>query len=530
MFAFFIPAVGYAEIHYRFRYFFSLLKKAQPEIVADLPQRVQKSAELPLLIVIKDADRYPIMLKSVTIFADKKELRHEILNKKINAPYYDLILPLKTNELAAGDHLFDVKIEYRCGKRNFICYNDNYRGLSHAPLTCHISARPLPRFAGYIYGDLHAHSNYTADQIEFGASLRATARLARSMGLDFFAATDHSYDLDDMPGDYLQKDANLGKWRAFKSEVQDFNNGRKDFCILPGEEVSVGNARGQNIHLLVFNSSRFWPGSGDSGEKWLRFRPDLELDEILQHLENSALAFAAHPAARTPHLQRLLINRGDWGPADIRCGGLTGLQFINGGTGEEIARGLSAWTTLLLEGRKLFLLGGNDAHGSFSRTRQIKTPFISLREHTNHLFGFWRTGLALEGGTLNIATIIAALKAGNYFVSNGPALRLRVFGAKGELAMGQSGTPADYCRIEIMSNEEFGSIEKARLLAGFFKKGEERPIWQYVRSGEALVLTKKIDINELQAPIYLRAEATTANRRGIFRAYSNPIWIEAQRG
>ena len=37
----------YAETHYRFKYFFSFLKKNEPEILADIPHRLEPNAALP---------------------------------------------------------------------------------------------------------------------------------------------------------------------------------------------------------------------------------------------------------------------------------------------------------------------------------------------------------------------------------------------------------------------------------------------------------------------------------------------------
>jgi len=51
----FLPLFLYAETHYRFPYFFSLLRKNEPEIIADAPHRIEPGSPLPILILIKDA-------------------------------------------------------------------------------------------------------------------------------------------------------------------------------------------------------------------------------------------------------------------------------------------------------------------------------------------------------------------------------------------------------------------------------------------------------------------------------------------
>jgi len=55
--------------------------------------------------------------------------------------------------------------------------------------------------------------------------------------------------------------------------------------------------------------------------------------------------------------------------------------------------GLRAWIRLLLEGRRLFLAAGNDAHGAFNRTFQLGLPWIYIKESRHYLFGKSRTGI-----------------------------------------------------------------------------------------------------------------------------------------
>jgi hypothetical protein len=67
MLPFFPPVFTYAETHYRFKYFFSFLKKPEPEIIADAPHRLEPGIQLPLLILVKDADRYPVIMEKIEV-------------------------------------------------------------------------------------------------------------------------------------------------------------------------------------------------------------------------------------------------------------------------------------------------------------------------------------------------------------------------------------------------------------------------------------------------------------------------------
>ncbi|MFA6457029.1 MAG: hypothetical protein WCW40_09430, partial [Bacteroidota bacterium] len=69
------PFFLYAETHYRFKYFFSLYKKSEPEIIVDGPHRLDPDKPYPIMILVKDADRYPVEIQSVkiTLFHDARK-------------------------------------------------------------------------------------------------------------------------------------------------------------------------------------------------------------------------------------------------------------------------------------------------------------------------------------------------------------------------------------------------------------------------------------------------------------------------
>ena len=520
-----LPVLSYAEVHYRFKFFFNWLHRAQPEIIADVPQRVQAGKPVPLLVVIKDAHRYPITLTRISALIDQKNVFQQEFNRSFDRLYQDVIVRIPPEYFTPGEHRINVKIEYRIGDRVVVCYNDNYRTTSHAPLVVRITEQNYPRFENCFFGDLHVHTNYTTDQIEFGASLKATVQMAQALELDFIAVTDHSYDLDDDPNDYLSNDPDLPKWRRFQAEVAEVNQNENEFCVLPGEEVSVRNEQGRNIHLLIFNHDRFIPGSGDSGERWLRFYSEHSLNEALAQLDDRAAAFGAHPAARTPLLQKWFIHRGDWTNADMRAPGLHGLQFLNGADRAEERRGLLLWKNLLLAGKKLFILAGNDAHGNFSRTRQIGVPFVNIAENQQHLLGAWRTGLFLSPGKLTQQRLIAGLKSGNYFVTNGPAVRIAAKTAGRKFVMGSNCPLPEELTVEALSSPEFGALTKITVLAGIAGQKEERIVFS--AEPGTFTFSQKIVVPGGEPILYFRAQAESRNDRA-YTGYTNPIWIETE--
>lgn len=512
----------YAETHYKFRYFFSYLKKKEPEIIADIPLRVITGSSIPVLVVIKDADKYPVCIDKISVLEHDQIIFSQTINEQVSETYYDILCFVTTSDLSCGEHLFDVKINYQINGQHKICYSDNHRGTNHKPLSTNILEKPLPRFDNCILGETHSHTNYTSDQVEFGASLKATKVMAKALDLNFFCATDHSYDLDDYRDDYLQNDPQLGKWIDFQHEVEQLNKGDNDVLIIPGEEVTVRNNNDKNVHLLLYNSKKFFPGSGDSGEKWLQKSSEYSIAEVVSEITDSVLAVSAHPAETPPFLQRLFINRGSWQPTDCAQSRLEGLQFINGGENVNINNGKKLWVEQLLSNNRLTGIAGNDAHGNFARFRQIGFPFFTMRENSNHLFGKWITGCYVPDDKPGIPSIISALKTGNCYMTNGPALQMHLQNSANHYMMGEECPSPEKLRISARSTEDFGSMFSLNIILGDLTTKTESVFFEQPPELLQNEYKREISLDKLPKRGYLRAELKTQKN---FQALSNPIWF-----
>jgi hypothetical protein len=524
----------YAEIHYHFKIAPSRLYRRQSEIIADAPRRLDPQRPLPLLLLIKDAHLFPLELLNVEVEITPHAIpRFKVFDAEehIAAQWWWRVFHINLPDEIRGRVKINVTIDYRCRGKTFRCHNDNYRGTSHAPLEVFIAESPLPALPGFYHGDLHCHTNATSDQVEFGAPLPAMIALAQAQGIDFFAATDHSYDLDDFPDDYLRNDPELRKWRALQAEIERLNARHRDFVIIPGEEVSCANANAENVHFLVLDHPHFIHGRGDGGEKWLRTKPDHTIAEVLAMLGSEALAFAAHPAAPVPRLERLLLRRGHWSLADFAHARLNGLQFWNGkALGEE--EGLAQWRKLLLEGRKLFAIAGNDAHGNFNRYRQIAWPCWSMAENHDHVFGHRRTVIKLNGA-LNLDNVLAALREGCSCTTTGPVLDLQVQCANNEVVQmgGSTNERATRATLTARSSAEFGELKHVILWRGDLNSKREEKLFECTQFPQPYAYHMKLPLIHSENPCYLRAEAVSSKPEAAtspapaFTCLSNPIWI-----
>ena len=525
-----LPVFLYAETHYRFRYFFSFLRKHEPEIIADAPHRIEPNQPLPILVLVKDAHQFPLKLNKVRvairkdgkIFFEKELLNSPIeLTEKFWWRVYEVPL-----DGMSGNIECDVIFEINDGKRQLIYHNDNHRTSSHQPLKIFVAPSPLPRFEHLHFGECHSHSSYTDDQVEFGSPLEASTQLSLPLGLSFFCVTDHSYDLDDSVDNYLANDSNLPKWSLLQQEVDDQNSKYKDFVIVRGEEVSCRNSKDKNVHLLLLGNRKFFYGSGDGAERWLKTRSENNINEILNSIEPSVLSFAAHPKEQVSFLQRLLLRRGKWLQKDFLHSRLTGIQFVNGYISNGFWEGYHQWLDALLEGKRMLVLAGDDAHGNFNRFRQIGIPFLKIRETGHQLFGKMRTGVYLE--SLSEENILRAVHSGKTIVTDGPVVNLLIdspmhgISSIGETVIGNKYSIS----LEVKSSNECGSIDSIKVFIGSIGVKETAIISEKLSQEYT---ASRIFSVEITRKSYIRAEVWTSrndsNDAQPHFCLTNPIWF-----
>jgi hypothetical protein len=384
-------------------------------------------------------------------------------------------------------------------------------------------------------GDPHVHSNFTEDQAEFGAPPEAIERVARAMGFSWTAITDHSYDLDDQPEDPLTQDPDLKKWHHLVGLISRLNRPEENFVTLLGEEVSCGNARGRNVHLLAFGVPTFIPGAGDGAERWLRAKPTLRVQEVLERVDHhGGVAYAAHPEEFGSTLEKILLRRGPWTLGDYSQPGLSGLQIWNGKRDGKLVKGLDRWRQLLLRGKKLFLIGGNDAHGNFNRFRQLRLPFLAMRESREQVFGRVRTHLHCPGG-LSPENLLRALRAGGAVTTDGPFVTFQVLDETGRRAsLGESIAGEEFA-VEMWgkSCREFGALERIDVYCGQIGDRAERRI-RTLRRGrdfrDSTQVNLRVEPFRVGRSCYIRLELKSVAGARRWHAMTNPIWLNPLRG
>jgi len=536
----FLPLIGlYAETHYHIKLLKPRYYRKQPEILADVPIRTSKknNSILPVLLIVKDANLFPILLKKVEIKIIGRNRKINVIkqiNKNLSQKYFSETLNINLNQFKPEQTLFiTVKFHIEQNSKKYIVLNDNYKNLSKKPFRTYFAEHALPYPENWFAGEPHYHSNYTSDQVEFGADIPSTKEMAKALGLSWFFVTDHSYDLDDKEDDYLINDTNIPKWKKMKDEVKKHNT--KDFRIIHGEEVSIGNADRKNVHLLAINHEEFIEGHGDSAEKWFRNKPTTKIAEItnykiqntnksqiinnqisnkpisnpkISNQKSKSLFIAAHPNERIPFLQKMTLRRGNWQLKDYLQSGIKFLQIINNSDLRLVDKSIAYWKNLLLKGHKFFILAGNDAHGNFNVMRQIKIPYWKLFSSQNQVFGKFLTVFNFPENDP-----IKGIQSGKTIISSGPFLDFWLEAEKQKYEIGSTVKleKAKLC-YETATSPEFGKIASIDLFIGDNNLHKEKKVKDPLNNA-FLILPKKG---------YLRMSLSTSK---MGRVFTNPIWM-----
>ena len=446
----------YAETHFKFKLPWSLLYKPWPEIIFDAPFQFVPGVSPYLWIVVRDANRFPTTIKTAEIL-----LKHNIENafdntlEKTSQPdisiHKDLdievreqmhFIPLPLGEIPAGTYEVFCKLTVERDGKTQTFERWNLPRLKPVPLRIKVLNEALPIAPGYAAGEMHCHTHYSADHVEYGATPEVLQLAAKAVGLDFVNCTDHAYDFAFTQEDFTKEaESPVPRFQKLREEIAALpskdENGEDLPLLLAGEEVSAGNSKGENVHVTVLAPEGYLPGLGDCGRYWLNNKPTLSIKQVLNMTK--AHCFAAHPFQQMGLLEKFIFRRGYWKPEDRNWApqkhAIRGLQFWNGIRDEGFNLGREFWINELGKGNYLLPIGGNDAHGDLNSMTAVDLPLISLKHTRAHTFGNVRTVVRIEdsiipnenatvipNGVRDPATLTEAFAGDNCYITDGPAL------------------------------------------------------------------------------------------------------------
>ncbi len=490
----------YAELHYRPAGRGALFLP-WPALYADVPCRLTPGEDLPLLISVRHADRWPCRLHSLRLLLVDPEGRlseRAIEGEWRLGKHMEALVPARIPLPRPGSWEFLLDGVLEADGRRLPFRNQSSPAFPEESLRCEVLAVPDPGLPGLRWGDCQVHGSATRDMVEFGAPLPLLKEAARALALDWFCLTDHSYDLVRGQRD-TQRDPAFPRWRELQQESAEQNAAGGPRALV-GEELSCAGLRGGVLHLLLLGQRTLLEGGSDGGGRFPWSRPEHGLRQALDLLDGEALAIASHPGEKPSLLERAVLLRRDWRGEDLRQ--LEHWQICNGGHREEWRRGLRQAIRLWGEGRRGLLLAGNDSHGSFSINREVRIPSRSVIQHRRHLFGNWRSGIFRQPGLE-----LAALRSGPVLLGNGPLLW---FGSE----EGPCGADQAACRLRWQVPERCGRPIEVDLLQG---DGNGESVIQRMVDAPA---RGELSLPGIRKDGWLRAELRSP--RG--EALTNPLW------
>jgi hypothetical protein len=427
----------YAETHFKFKLPWSLLYRPWPEILVDAPFQFVPGVKPMLWFVVRDAQRFPTLIEKMEINiqgtdTDSKNIPERSLDLQYRATEQFCFYQIYLGTLPAGNYEIRCKIHARridsnsgadLGKTK-IFERWNHPGLKSVPLKIQVLAEKPPKAPGFVAGEMHCHTYYSADHVEHGAEPAVLQQAAKAVGLDFVSCTDHAYDFAYTTEDYTKEaDTPLTRFDALREEVRELNQNADMPLMIAGEEVSAGNSKGENVHMTVLGPECYLPGLGDCGRNWLDNKPTFRIPKLLEMTK--AHCFAAHPMQPIGYLEKFIFRRGYWSHKDLNLDAnhkIRGIQFWNGIRDEGFKLGREWWIEELGKGNYLLPIGGNDAHGDLNDTTAVAIPLVSLKHSRDHVFGKVRTVVKIDERGLSLESLNKAFASDNCYITDGPAL------------------------------------------------------------------------------------------------------------
>jgi len=442
----------YAETHFRLPV--SRLYRKEPVILIDAPFQICPGLPCPVWLIIRKASKFPVYIEEV--YGEWQNTLEQTIpfklpiQKQFDKPFHFEELDF---EKPQSTGLWMLKIFVKYGKK--ICQRWNYPHLPPKPLIINFLKEHPPKPTGWLAGDTHCHSSYTLDSVEFGAAPAVLQKAAKSIGLDFVCITDHSYDL-------------IGekKFQKMRNEIAGLNG------LIAGEEISCGNSKNKNVHLLAFGNENYVEGHGDGGRRWWNTNPDLTIKEAID--KSKVFCFAAHPKLQMLFAEKLILKRGHWNFKDLTENKISGIEFWNGYRGKDFYEGRELWIKCLLAGYKFLPLGGNDAHGDLNSYTAVKQPLWSLKCNQEHVFGQVRTVTPKPFTELPT----------NLYITDGPALWF------------------ENLTLHAKSTEDYGKFLSIKIFRG--ENGSEKI--EKMKIDDSLSFDFEISLNN---SLYVRAECET---------------------
>lgn len=489
---------AYAETHFKFKLPWSLLYRSQPEIIIDAPFQINANQIPELWIIVRDADQFPVQIKNIHLEIRNSEKKTISIKQDLNISAKEAFAfySLKIEPLPPGNYEIFPYFETIQKRRSKKWMRWNYPFLKAKPLQIQVLKEAYFIPPDFVAGEMHCHTHYSSDHVEFGAAPHVLQSAAKLIGLDFVLCTDHAYDFAFSEKDYTKPIDPEIRFESLQKEIQNLPSSP---LMIAGEEVSVGNIHGENVHMLSLSPRQYLEGKGDCGRYGLKNHPTKSIFETISLAK--VPCFAAHPKVPMSFLERFVFRRGDWHDEDLQIqtkNPVRGIQFWNGSREQGFELGRLWWISQLEKGNKILPIGGNDAHGDLNDSTGITLPLLSLHHNRNHVFGKVKTVIALnDSKPLTPSSLIEVFNGDRLYITDGPALWW--------------SREDHYLHFQMRSSSDFGNIRFLHIYTAKPNSKESlNPIYS-INSTDSIELSIQVPIDDF---CYIRAEGETT--KGFF--------------
>ena len=479
----------------------------QKDLVIDAPWRIEPEKNIPLLLLIHDANvnNYPL---------DKIEVKDTLANVIRYTYDYNGYSCGSDNTRLIDEHLW-YEIKYLDPSIFLKDVNNTIHlkvtmivstgcgagwGESNVDeeLTIKVDAQNYPKLNNWYCGDTHYHSIYTDTSFfgvygELGAPLDATMASSDAIGLDWITVTDHSNSFGSNPT----------YWSLFKNDCSNY------FKCLIGEEVNCDpDEDGDSLpgnHYLAYNITTGLTDTGTNAPS---------CSNIINNVANQGgFGYAAHPESSMDPFGVRIVDK--WHNYSLPFNGLEvwNGDILNNDNKQALDNGLKNWTELLLNGRKIFVSAGSDSHGEFNFKKDYLTSEKSLT-------GFGRAITCVYVPDYSKQNIFGGLKKGNSYMGNNGALNIEISYGDKKVILGETLKVLNNSQIKIDMIYNVSNSCDLMLYKGIIGESVESWVgWTGISNSG-----NKTHYSTYTQNSYYRAECISSD--WLKRAYTNPIWVE----
>ncbi len=432
------------------------------EVVTDAPYRIEPGMSVPLICLVKESKNRPFKIESIKVNVMQGGKTVQVASAlrtsvDVNTSKWHKVIRIPMNESMLGEFELETIVKISRNEKIRAVISRSVQDENERILRIFRARDSLPKFKDFYFGDTHYHCLTASKAENIGTQLVFSSQGAKALGLQFFAATDHSSDLEDGVGS--ERGEGTGKCELFKAIVDSLNSQNEDVIILPGEGVQCKNHRGRDVDLIIINYPEFIRGSQGGGVQEIHH--DSNLKELLGRVGSAAATFAVNLIKQTSFYEKLFLRKGRWSKFDLTLAGLTGMQIYDGMTEFFLASGIKNWIELLLKGDRKFIVAGSNSYADFGEHIKPGSVFKKTKMKSLQEFGRARTGLFCTK-PITKEKIVSSIKEGKSVISTGPLLDFTVRNETGDLTpIGGEITGSIFAvKVRAASSPEFGKDQR----------------------------------------------------------------------